>query len=514
MQEILDLLVTHARSAWRYRWPAIATAWAVCVVGWIVVALLDDVYEAQASVYVDTTSQLRRLLDNQIIEPDLQEQLQYVQQALLGRVQLERVATSTGLLRKATTPDEVQDVIDALAANVTVSAHAPQRNQTPNYYVIRYQNKNRSRAVDVVNALLESFVDDTLETQQASSETSRAFLIEQIRENEQRLAAAEQRLADFNRRNYDRLPGQQGGYFQRLQAESAQLDQTRQMLREVQSRRESINQQMRGEAPRVSGVISENSIEGRILQQQARLEDLLLQYTENHPDVVAVRESLGRLIAQRDQQSRSAAADPTGSFSNNPVYQALLIARNEVEAEVATLAADLENRERRVNDLRSLIDEMPNVEAELARLNRDYDVIHAQYQALVNSLERERLTREVMRSDQIDFRVINPPAAGHEPAAPKRAVLVPLVLLLGLGAGAGVALLLSLYKPVFNDLHGVESSLGLPVLGSVAYCWSLVGRQQKLRALGRFATACVALAAVCFGVFVFEVFGPGLRGLT
>lgn len=518
MQDLLEQIIAHARSAWRYRWPAIATAWVVCLLGWGAVGMLDDVYEAEASVYVDTTSELRRLLDEQIIEPNVEAQLQYVRQALLGRVHLEAVARSTDLLVGAKNDQNVQKVIDRLLEGIQIQTSSPPgRNQTPNLYKITYQNHERSKALAVVNALLNSFVEDTLRAQQNSSETSRKFLVEQIRDYEQRLATAEQRLADFNRRNFDRLPGRQGSYFERLQNETAQLEQVRQMLREARSKRDRIDQQVRGEAPWVTerGEVDPASIEGRIIQHQTRLEELLLKFTENHPDVIAVRETLNRLQAQREQQQRDGTSAPvqSGSVSNNPVYQALLISRNEVEADIARLQADLQNRERRVGELRELIDEMPDVEAELARLNRDYDVIHAQYQSLLNSLERERLTREAMRTEQVDFRVISPPTASTAPVFPPRMILLPVVLLFGFGAGGGLAVLLSLIKPVFNGPAMLESMMDVPVIGTVGHFWTTVGRPKRFRAIGGFVMACLGLIVVFSGVFVVEVFGPGFKNL-
>ena len=66
---------------------------------------MPDVYEANARVFVDTTSQLRQILSDQIIEPDVAAQLNYVREALLGQTQLERVANATGLALRDDVPD-------------------------------------------------------------------------------------------------------------------------------------------------------------------------------------------------------------------------------------------------------------------------------------------------------------------------------------------------------------------------------------------------------------------------
>lgn len=516
MQELLQQVIAYARSAWRFRWPAIGVAWAVCLVGWLVVSMLEDVYEAKASVYVDTTSELRRLLDEQIVEPNVQARLEYVRQALTGREQLEEVARSNDLLLSARSAEDTQRILDRLAQNIQIQAVAPARNQAPNLYTISYQHEDRGKAISVVRTLLDTFVESMLSDQQSSSETSRRFLVEQIREYEQRLATAENRLAEFNRENVDRLPGREGGYFARLQAETEKLDQAQQALRQATSRKERIEQQLRGEAPQVSprGEIDPNSIEGRIRQHQTRLDNLLLQYTENHPDVIAVKETLNRLKQQQQEVSELMAGGDLAVPSNNPVYQALMISLNEIEAEIATLQADVDNRQRRVQELRGVIDEMPDVEAELARLNRDYDVMQAQYQSLLNSLERQRLSRDAQTAEKIDFRIIDPPAADSQPVAPLRFVFVPLVLMLGVGAGAAFALFMSLLQPVISTPWMLEMLAGRPVLGAVGYRWWMIKQPGRLRGVMGFVLACIALVAVFSGVFVIEVFGPGFRNLV
>jgi len=33
MKELLDLLLSHVKASWRFRWPAVAVAWAVALIG-------------------------------------------------------------------------------------------------------------------------------------------------------------------------------------------------------------------------------------------------------------------------------------------------------------------------------------------------------------------------------------------------------------------------------------------------------------------------------------------------
>lgn len=522
MHETLQYILTEVRSAWRFRWLAVAAAWLVCLGGWAYVSTMPDVYEASARVFVDTSSELRQILGDQIIEPDVQSQLNFVREALVGRTQLEQVARQSGLDLRVESPREFEGLIDRLRQDIrleivfTPGARGP---SSQNLYLISYRDVERDMALSVVQTILTNFVENTLGARAQGSESARRFLEQQVAEHEARLAVAEDRLARFKRENADVLPGTEGGYFARLQAETSELEESRQALALAESRRSRLVEQLRsgrpaGALPGEDGEFPPGSIEARIAENEARLEELLLRFTERHPDVVATRETLERLQVRQQEQLAELEAGGSRGAARNPVLQALQISLNEVEVEIASLQANVAMRQARVDRLRSLIDEVPEVEAQLARLDRDYDIVNAQYQALVRSLETERLTREASESDQVEFRVIDPPASPSDPVAPKRAFMLLFVLAAGLGGGGGGAWLLAQLQPVFPTPRTLREATGLPVLGAISLTWRDKHKIRRRAELASFGLACVALVGVFGLVFAVEVMGPGLRGLV
>ncbi|MEQ9005589.1 MAG: GNVR domain-containing protein, partial [Pseudomonadales bacterium] len=139
----------------------------------------------------------------------------------------------------------------------------------------------------------------------------------------------------------------------------------------------------------------------------------------------------------------------------------------------------MSDRATHFSRLRGLIDEMPEVEAEVARLNRDFDVTHAHYQSLLNSLEREQVSREVFQSERIDLHIIDPPAAGLEPVAPNRMILLLLVFTVGVGGAGAMAFVLSQIHPVFQVSADQFRTVGVPALGSVGRYFSSEERQCR-----------------------------------
>jgi uncharacterized protein involved in exopolysaccharide biosynthesis len=201
-----------------------------------------NIYEAGARVYVDASSELRRLLGTQIVEQSVTAQLSLVRQAMLGRTELERVVESSGLGKNAPTPEARLAIVERLQREIIVATTMTDGQAAPgetpdSIYEILYRNSDPTIALSVVDTLLNTLVEDTYSATSTGSENVRKFLEQEERNYASRLAEAENRLAQFRRDNFDRLPNTQEGYFQRLQRETEELENARQSLNLARSKR-------------------------------------------------------------------------------------------------------------------------------------------------------------------------------------------------------------------------------------------------------------------------------------
>ena len=527
MHMLIRQLTEELRSAWRFRWYAVATAWGIGIVGLGVAAWLPDIYEASARVYIDANSELRPLLSDRIVAPDVATHLAYVRQALRSHEYLQRVAAENGLDSAAISTRDREKVLQKLADTIVIYAYPADRGAGPgvsSIFTISYRYRHRETAVGVVRSLMDSLIEDTLGANREGADMAEQFLDDRIAEYEARLEQAEQALAEFQRANSDRLPGTEGNYFERIQREQEAITQTRRELRLAESRRQRLELQINREVPLTSEDaalmwgLAPSSIDARIRDHRAELGRLLLRYTESHPEVIALGEALERLEAQRAEQLQALGVSDSdqqiSTLGASPVYQALQIAMNEVDVEIATLEADLRDREGRLDDLRALIDEVPGVEAELARLNRDYDVIYDQYQAVIQSRETQQLSEQASATDQVEFRVLNPPRASIEPVAPPRLLLLAGVLVAALAGGAGLSYLLAQLRPVIASARALHELSGLPVIGTVSGFVDSRHARQRRAAVLSFSTATAGLVLLIGGVALFELVGPGIHSLT
>lgn len=490
MQEILELVLDYARSMWRFRRYAIVTAWVVCIVGWLVVLSLPNKYEATARVFVDPQTSLKPVIKDLAVEQDVNAELNLVRQSLLSDSQLTKVVQTVGLDAKAVTVEQKVAVVNGLRNRIEVgvsgSGTGDQANQTPSkIYTISYEDSNRDRSLKVVQILLNNFMEGTLGGKREGSQKAQEFLEQQIKDYEQRLSQSEDRLAEFKKTHVGMVPGdQKDDYFTRLQNEMDAVKKSQTALNAAVTRRDALQRQLRGEAPVAAsaGGITIPGQQGapgggdtlsRIKETQAKLDELLLRYTDKHPDVIATRENLVELKKRREAELEAlrrgdpGAAAATGA-SNNPVYQNIQLALNQTTVDVASLQADLGDHQQKVAELKRMVDTIPQVEAEYAQLNRDYNVTKAQYTALAERLEKARVGEEADASGSVRFEVIDPPAAPYNPSSPKRSLLLAAMLAAGFAAGIGVAYLLSMLRPVFNNVRTMAEATGLSVIGAVS----------------------------------------------
>lgn len=511
-----EFIKEEIRGAWRFRWIGVAIAWGVALAGWLFIYSMPNIYEAQTRVYVQTTTELRPLLQGIAIDTDIQSQLELVRQALLSTPSLTRMGSEADLLKETNTPSGREQEIEALRKNINLSVQMD-RNTGNFLYSMSVRNPDREKSLHLVTNLLDTLIKEVVGTKRSGQDDAQQFLQEQIADYESRLSADEERLADFKRRNMGLVPGEAGDYFSRMQTETRVLETAQSALRDAEVRRAALASQLRGESPysmaadsasgRSTAQVSTSDLDTttRLAQAEARLQELLLNYTEQHPEVIALKESIGAL---QERQQRELAALKAGNLGEsggltaflNPVHQQIQIQLNQADLDLATLKNQIADQQRRVAELRKMADTAPEVEAEYARLNRDYGVTRAQYQSMVERLERARVSDKADETGTVKFNKIDPPFAKLEPVAPKRGLLVAAALILGLVAGAGTAYLMNLIKPVFQNVKALAEATGLRVLGMVSLAkppsWHAMRVSDTRRVIAAVSLLLVACAAV------------------
>jgi polysaccharide chain length determinant protein (PEP-CTERM system associated) len=511
-----DKVLDEVTSTWRYRWLGLAVAAALAVAGWAIVFMLPDRYGAQASVLVDTRTMLKPALDGLALQQDVGVELTYVRESLLTDPNLLEVAKQVGLLppNYENNPVLVDRALVDLRKHIQLTTESaderPDSGGTT--YGIYYQDTDRLRTLKVVTILLQTLIDGTLGGKKQGSENAQLFLETQVKDYEKRLRIAEDRLAEFKSRNFALMPSEQGGYFAQLQKETDAVEDTRTKLLVAENRRAELQKQLHSDevvttaaainVPGGAGGVAVDTL-SRIAQTRAHLDDLLQRYTDNHPDVIETRKNLAELEARRAAEvaslkSGDAGAAAASGASSNPVYQSIQLSLNKADVDIADLRTQLAEHEDKARQLRQLLHTAPQIEAEYAQLNRDYDVNKAQYTALLSSYEKARLGERADSAGSVKFEVVQPPTVSSVPVWPKRKVWLAGALLLALGAGIALANRLGRWRPMVGSQAALATLTGVPVLVVVGSAFPSRTKRVWRRELWKIsaAAACLVLAFI------------------
>ncbi len=522
MSDALENLRWILLGLWKYRWSALLVVFLAGAAGYAAVLQIPNRYEATARVYVDTQTILKPLMVGLTVQPNVDQQISMMARTLLSRPNVDRIARMSDLDLRTKTPRERDQLVDELTKAIKFQTAGAN-----NLYTIVYQGETPDSSRRVVQSLVSIFVESNLGDKRRDADQARRFIDEQIVILEKRLADAESKLKDFKIRNMGMLPDRADDYVARSSEARKELAKARSELREAEGGRDALKRELMLEAPQArspdakaletpAAVIDVDlprrmtNTDLRVEQLRKRLDELLVRYTDEHPDVVSVRAMLKQLEDQqavestREAQVRAAAPAKAPRqaelpSTSNSAYQSIRTSLAEAEAQVASLRARVADAAAVVAANLRAAQTVPAVEAEFAQLNRDYEINKKNFEQLLGRRESAKLSDSMdANSAMAEFRVVDPPRASPQAVWPNRPVFLSLVLLASLALGIVYALARELMAPKFYSPKTLRQLTQLPVLGAVTL---LVDPSKRLRQrLATFAfSGALSLYLLVFG---------------
>ncbi|MDX3908964.1 MAG: GNVR domain-containing protein [Sphingobium sp.] len=496
MSGLYDEILIALHGVWNRRWLALAVAWGICMVGWLVVSLIPNSYESKAKVYVQTQSILPEQIG--ISTGDQQQNVNRVRQTLASAENLEKVVRGTDLAQSVSNDRDLAGKVAMLRANIKVVS------TQDNLFEITGSSSDTSIsdganariAAQIAQKLIDIFEEENVAGDRDETRQSLSFLDSQVAQRGKQLQAADQRRVEFEQKYMGLLPGT-GSISARMDAARTEINAIDSQLVAAQSALSAMNAQLAGTPASISGGASGGtsalgSVMGEIAAAKAR------GWTENHPDIVALRRQAAALKGQ------GGASAATGT--PNPTYTSL----KSMQAERAATVQALQVRKGQIQaDLNAMTDRQvsePGVASEQERLNREYEALKTQYDKLLADREEVRLRGDVQsETGAVKFRVIEPPSVPSKPAAPNRPLLLLAVLIVGIFGGLGTAFALGQVQTTYPTAARLEKAAGLPVIGAITETLTAaqhVVRKQRLKLFlagsGGLAGVCLLLVAVEF----------------
>ncbi|MFA6122917.1 XrtA system polysaccharide chain length determinant [Sphingomonas sp.] len=502
MNGLFDEVRIALHAIWMRRWIALAVAWGIAVLGWAVVAQIPNSYESRARVSV----QMNTILPNAVgITPaDQQKDVDTIRQTLTSAVNLEKVVRGTDLANTVKTDRDVADRVAGLSKAIKITA------QQDNLFEIVATGSSPKVTRQIVQKLIDLFVEQNLSGDRDETSSSLKFLDAQLEQRQKQLADADAKRADFQNHYLGSLPGT-GSLTDRMGAARSAMAQVDSDLAAAQSGLAAVNGQMAGVPANLAGAAGAvgvgpararlNAIQGQLAEARAR------GYTENHPDVVALRSQLAAAqAAARGEPVASGAASAT-----NPAYASLRSIQADKQAQVAALRARKAQLQGDLDAITAKLAGDPAVAAQQSQIDNDYQVLKDGYAKLLADREAIKLRGQAQsQTDSIKFSVIDPPTAPRVPAAPNRPLLLTGVLIVALGGGVAAAFVLGQLKTTFATAARLEKATGMPVLGSIGEMVTAVQVAARRRMLYYYGGGVGALGVAYVALLGVEMLQRGL----
>ena len=506
MQSMLEELRAALWAVWNRRWLALGVTWGVCVLGWLVIALIPNTYESDARIFV----QLDDMLADQIgiTAAARDKDIARIQSTLLSDVNLEKIVRSTKLGDKATSPAQVQAAITGLQKTILIAA---QGDPGSNIFKITATSgrrdlsdaENAQLAQDVVQQMIDIFKEQNLGGSRSQVRDTIAFMDQQLAERSKQLQDAEQRRLAFESK-YPDLAGGTEAVIAKMNGYRAELRDVQADLAAAQSALAATDGQM---ASTPKTLVTPESGGPRAALAQARANLAAMQargLTESHPDVIAAEKQ----IASLSKQAQGPGAD---YGTPNPAYTSLQGIRIERQAAVEALTSRAAALQQQIAAVEANEADAPAAAAEAKQISQDYDVLKAQYDKLLADREELRLRGQVeTEHSSVKFNVVDPPSAPRKPASPNRPLLLFGVLFVGIAAGCGTAYGMGKLRATFATASKLETTFDLPVIGTISLALSEAARTLEKKKRKLFYAAAGGLGGVFMVLLAAEFLGRSL----
>ena len=319
-----------------------------------------------------------------------------------------------------------------------------------NIIQVSYQDIDPILARDVINTLVEVYLEHNLDQKTLEAGKSVEFISQQLGEVKTELEHAEKNLEDYkSKTGVIQLDTEAQNLLQ--QVTDTEKDRTGLSLRlhQVKFAIDALSDAMARKDVYAPSVLTDDPVVGDIGTKLAELEvkkrGLMVDYTIDHPVVQAVQDQIIAL------EKRLLATYQTAE-------QALSLQIGNLDSQLSTFT----------NQIRKL----PTAEQDLARLTRVAKVNADIYTFLLQNYETARIARASTISN---LDVIDPAIAPDKPVKPKKAINLLLGVVVGAMFGVAIAFLREYLDDTIKDVDSAKRLLGLPILATIPF----IGRDKK-----------------------------------
>jgi polysaccharide chain length determinant protein (PEP-CTERM system associated) len=343
----------------------------------------------------------------------------------------------------------------------------------------------------VTNAVAARFIQDNLSAREEVAMGTTDFLDTETSALRVEIESREKELEAFKKAHMGMLPDQLQSNINilnqlrdRVQNLERRLDQEKQqsiILRSqyqiAQVEREAAASTLRQERGRhASGgsltgsegqASGEELVRGSLEDLERELKRLASSYTEQHPDIVALKKRISALRAEGTRKDESTPGNSVSTRSDSSQGR-LNLQLAAINTNIESYKAEIKETEKELEIYRTRVERTPQVEMELNKILRDYQTVRQRYDGLLTKKMDAKLAEQMeKRKKGEQFRILDPAIRPSKPFKPDPLRIVLMSLGVGLGLGCGLAYFRESLDPAFYSREELEAYLGTEVIVSL-----------------------------------------------
>ena len=454
-------------------------------------------YTTSAVLFADVTNIIEPLLKGraEVTKIDRSEQAGEV---IYTRNNMVAAATEAGLINKQT--DEAQQ--DRIIRQIR-GAIAIRKERNNNHFTVSYSADNPDKSFEVLNAVVNVFIEDTARKKREESVGAYNFIDAQVQTYKKQLESAEEKLKDFNAKNTD---GSEESVSNRIAGLRQEIEALKITIEETQARTNTIQQQLgsEGQYLQAKGQVDEMRQRRAILNNQ--LEQLLLSYQESYPDIISLRAQIADLDAAMKKVQSSGEVFGNADKVQNPLYE-------ELRKQLAEADVNLRTQKRRMESLVSLLEQeyerqqrIAANQAQLSELTRDYNVTKKVYEEMLQRKEAARLSMTLdIEGQGVSYRIQEPASFPLKPSGITFIHFVFIGPVAGLFLSLGLLVLYVLLDPHFRSARALQRQLpeDIELIGVIPHYKSPLGERLFRKDMLLILVILIASMAAYVGIAVF-----------
>ncbi len=340
--------------------------------------MMPKKYEAKSIIFIERTF-LNDLIKNVTMAPAFDDKIRALSVIMKSRSMLIKVLQDVDIDVTRMSPEQAEIVLKRYQDKTDIKVDF---NRAPDLFIVSFSGSDPKLASNYVNALVRRYIEENLTVKREEASGANRFLNEQLASYKSKLDRIEAQISHAKRSGRVAIPPDE-----------------------------------------------------RLLQMHRRLDALLSQYTENHPDVIKLKAEIEQLEDEMPARKKNATtAQNTVSATND----------DSRTADVATMT-----------------------KGSLADLERERETTKKVYEDLLATRGKSEVsTQAEVQSKAGAFRVLDAAIVPTKPVSPRMGIVVLLGILGGIAAGVGVIMALDLMDSSVRSVDTAKK-LGVPILAVI-----------------------------------------------